>query len=81
MGDIQTRIIAALASVLAGWVVQHLGIDQNSANIVSTAIISGGVGWATKFYTDWGKKTVPADAVVTPAKVQLPPDPKPPAVG
>lgn len=81
--DVQVRIIAAIASILAGWAVQHLGIDQHTADVVSTAIVSGGVGWATKFITDWGTKKVPADAVVVPAKVVLPPTPPtpPPAVG
>ena len=86
--DIQARIIAAIAAVIAGWAAQHLGIDQQTANVVSTAIVSGGIGWATKFYTDWNKKTVPQDAVVVPAnaiiipaKVLLPPEPPAPRVG
>jgi len=80
MNDLWIRFSAMLISVLSGWLVQHfghLGIDQNTANVVSAAIVAGGCGWATKFYTDWNKKTVPVDAVVTPAKVELP-QPKPP---
>lgn len=80
--DIQLRVVAAIASVVAAFLVQHLGqfgLDQHTADIVSTALVSGGIGWATKFATDWNKKSVPVDAIVTPAKVQL--QPKPPAVG
>lgn len=72
--DIQARLIFMLASILAGWGVHHLPIDQHSADVVATAVVSAGVGWATKFYTDWNKKTVPLDAVVTPAKVELKPE-------
>lgn len=70
--DMQLRIVAAIASILAGWLAQHLGIDSQSANIVSTAVISGGIGWATKFYTDWNTKTVPVNAVVIPTRVLVP---------
>lgn len=71
MNDIQLRVIALIASGLAGWGAQHLGIDQHSADIVSTAIVTGCIGWVTKFITEWR----------TPSSTALPPPPPASKVG
>lgn len=52
MDPLMQRLVTVVAGLCAGWLVQHTGLDQPTANELSGILISFAIGWATKHFAD-----------------------------
>lgn len=80
MSETMQRVATAFAAILAGLIVQNLGIDRHTADIFSTAVASAGIGWAVKHFSAWGTVEVSptTPVVVVPIPTKPPPANGPP---
>lgn len=71
MTTITQRFVTAIAGILAALLVQKLSIDQHTADIISTALASGAIGWATKHFSDWGNRSGGLSNLITPGGIRM----------
>jgi hypothetical protein len=52
MDPLVQRLITVIAGILASWLAQHSGLDAQTSNELSVALLSFAVGWSTKHFAD-----------------------------